>query len=67
MMTGVQIPDGADCVIMLELVTEIGQQMIEIKRKVKQGENISFIGEDTKKGTVLAPKGTYVNPGSSHY
>lgn len=62
-MTGAQIPDGADCVIMLELVTEIGQHMIEIKRKVKQGENISFIGEDTKKGTVLAPKGTYVNPG----
>ena len=56
-MTGAQIPDGADCVIMLELVTEIGQHMIEIKRKVKQGENISFIGEDTKKGLYLHRKG----------
>ena len=32
-MTGAQIPEGADCVIMLELVTEIGQHMIEVKRK----------------------------------
>ncbi|NCU17823.1 molybdopterin molybdotransferase MoeA [Pallidibacillus pasinlerensis] len=62
-MTGAQIPEGADCVIMLELVTESGEQTIQIKRQVKQGENISFIGEDTKKGTVLASKGTYINPG----
>lgn len=62
-MTGAQIPDGADCVIMLELVTECGKKIIQIKRQVKQGENISILGEDTKKGTVLAPKGTYINPG----
>lgn len=62
-MTGAQIPDGADCVIMLELVTECGEKIIQIKRQVKQGENISILGEDTKKGTVLAPKGTYINPG----
>jgi molybdopterin molybdotransferase len=62
-MTGAQIPDGADSVIMLELVTESEPHTILIKRKVKQGENISFIGEDTKQGTVLAKKGTYINPG----
>src|SRR5699024_3660400 len=27
------------------------------------GENISFTGEDTKKGEVLTKKGTYINPG----
>lgn len=65
-MTGAAIPQGADAVIMLELVCEIetdGKPFIQVRRKVKSGDNISLIGEDTKKGTVLAPKGTYINPG----
>jgi len=65
-MTGAQIPEGCDAVIMLELVTDITSEekpFIELKRKVKPGENISFTGEDTEEGEILAHKGTYINPG----
>jgi molybdopterin molybdotransferase len=65
-MTGAMIPHGADAVIMLELVkelTEDGQSFIEIKRTVKTNDNISFQGEDTKKGTLLAESGTLITPG----
>ncbi|GAE32467.1 molybdopterin molybdotransferase MoeA [Halalkalibacter hemicellulosilyticus] len=63
-MTGAPIPKGSDAVIMLELVNERSNEMIEIKRKVKKHDNISFQGEDTKKGTVLVEKGTQINPGT---
>ncbi|MDQ0216435.1 molybdopterin molybdotransferase [Oikeobacillus pervagus] len=65
-MTGAAIPSGADCVIMLELTSEAekdGKKFITIKRKMKKGENISFQGEDAKKGDKLIEEGTKVNPG----
>lgn len=65
-MTGAAIPRGADSVIMLELVKEeitLDKKVITIKRKVKAGENISFQGEDAKKGEVLLEQGTVINPG----
>jgi molybdopterin molybdotransferase len=67
-MTGAQIPEGCNAVVMLELTreyTENHQKFIEIKRSCKKGDNISFQGEDTKKGTVLVKKGTFINPGVS--
>ncbi|MGC4375365.1 gephyrin-like molybdotransferase Glp [Fictibacillus sp. Mic-4] len=65
-MTGAPIPAGANAVIMLELVQEKKEgerTFITIKRKVKPDENISFQGEDAKKGTVLVEKGTKIEPG----
>lgn len=65
-MTGAQIPEGCDAVVMLELVKEKkkdGGDIIQLKRSYLPGDNISFRGEDTKQGTVLAQKGTYINPG----
>lgn len=65
-MTGAEIPNDCDAVIMFELTKEFerdGSPFIQIKRTVKSGDNISFKGEDTKLGTVLAEKGTYINPG----
>jgi molybdopterin molybdotransferase len=65
-MTGAQIPDGADAVVMLELTKEYvaaEKKLIEIKRSFKAGENISFRGEDTRKGTILAEKGSFISPG----
>lgn len=67
-MTGAQIPEGCSAVVMLELArdyTENNQKFIEIKRSFNKGDNISFEGEDTKKGTLLAKRGTYINPGIS--
>jgi molybdopterin molybdotransferase len=65
-MTGAQLPEGADAVIMLELVKEKNeseQPLIEIKRRVKTNDNISFQGEDTKKDTILSKRGTVITPG----
>ncbi|WP_143833742.1 gephyrin-like molybdotransferase Glp [Oceanobacillus senegalensis] len=65
-MTGAQIPDGCDAVVMFEVVKEFvnnDHPMIQIRRPLQVGDNISFTGEDTKKGTTLVSKGTFVNPG----
>ena len=65
-MTGAQIPQGCNAVVMLELAreyTEDGQKLMEIKRSYQKGHNISFQGEDAQKGTILVEKGTYINPG----
>jgi molybdopterin molybdotransferase len=39
------------------------ESFIEIKRTVKSNDNISFQGEDTKEGTMLAEAGTRITPG----
>ncbi len=65
-MTGAQMPEGADAVVMLELAKESiqdGKKYMSLKKVHKQGENISFRGEDAKEGEVLVKKGTFINPG----
>ncbi|MFC7370979.1 gephyrin-like molybdotransferase Glp [Fictibacillus iocasae] len=65
-MTGAKLPELCDCVIMLELVSEFacgGESWFSIKRSYRPGDNVSFQGEDTEEGTVIAEKGTYINPG----
>ncbi|WP_282960578.1 molybdopterin molybdotransferase MoeA [Salirhabdus euzebyi] len=65
-MTGAQIPDGCDAVVMLELTKEVqidGETHVRIKRSFQSGDNISYKGEDVKKLDVLAVKGTFINPG----
>ncbi|WP_134704029.1 gephyrin-like molybdotransferase Glp [Ammoniphilus sp. YIM 78166] len=66
LMTGAQMPIGADAVIMLELTEELvcnGVKKVRIKRPVKSGDNVIFKGQDAKQGTVLVEKGTLINPG----
>jgi molybdopterin molybdotransferase len=65
-MTGAAIPEGCNAVCMFELVEEIHENSktyIQTKRSYKTGDNISFQGEDTEKGSVLVKEGTYINPG----
>lgn len=65
-MTGAQIPNGCDAVVMFEVANEYernGKTYMSIKRPFRPGDNISFQGEDTKKGEMLVPKGTFINPG----
>ncbi|MFZ4451140.1 molybdopterin molybdotransferase MoeA [Salibacterium aidingense] len=65
-MTGAKIPAGCNAVVMLELAHEFeekGKPFIEIKRAFPPNDNISFQGEDTRKGTTLVSKGTAVHPG----
>src|SRR5699024_6386996 len=65
-MTGAQIPEGCNAVVMLELANELtidGRPFFKLKRNLQPGTNISFTGEDTKQGEILAPIGTYINQG----
>src|SRR5690606_36264513 len=65
-MTGAQMPVECDAVVMLELTNEYerdGKKYMSIKRAFQPGDNVSFQGEDTKKGTILVEKGTFINPG----
>ncbi|MBM4764224.1 gephyrin-like molybdotransferase Glp [Bacillus sp. B15-48] len=65
-MTGAQMPIGADAVVMLELAKELeedGNRYMTVKKVHKQGENVSYRGEDAKEGEVLVKKGTVINPG----
>lgn len=61
-MTGAQMPEGADTVIMLELTEEEGKR-VKIKKSQKKGENMTTRGQDMKAGTVIVRKGTLINPG----
>lgn len=65
-MTGGAVPDGANAVIMRELTKEEerdGKTFVQLKRKLKEGENISSVGEDIEEGKQLLTKGTYINAG----
>lgn len=65
-MTGAMLPRDANAVVMLEKTVERkknGQTYIKIDHMLHKGENISFQGEDVKKGEVLLKKGTKINPG----
>tara|TARA_B100000029_G_scaffold235772_1_gene232901 strand:+ start:4355 stop:5590 length:1236 start_codon:yes stop_codon:yes gene_type:complete len=55
--TGGMMPEGSTAVIMEEDTEELGNNMIEIKKPVSTGENIIFIGEETKKGNIIIKKG----------
>ncbi|MBM3292470.1 molybdopterin molybdotransferase MoeA [Candidatus Bathyarchaeota archaeon] len=60
--TGSPIPKGANAVVMVEY-TKSHQDIIEIFRKVKSGENIAPEGEDIKKGEIILKKGDFLTPG----
>ena len=54
--TGMPIPKGSNAVVMLEYTKERGSDL-EIFRPVTPGKNVSFIGEDVKKGDVVLKEG----------
>ena len=56
-MTGGAIPAGCDCVVRQESVT-VQDDVLQVPFVMKAHENYCFAGEDVKKGTVLARKGT---------
>ncbi|GLY10956.1 molybdopterin molybdotransferase MoeA [Pseudobacillus badius] len=65
-MTGAQVPESCDAVVMFELTAEHSDgsaQYITIKRPFMPGDHMSFAGEDTPEGKVLVSKGEYINPG----
>jgi len=65
-MTGAQMPLGADAVIALELTESYVEQqrkMVKVKKVTTVGENVTYQGQDMKEGSVMVEKGTYINPG----
>jgi molybdopterin molybdotransferase len=60
-MTGSMIPNGADCVIMVEHTRETAKGLIEFTAE-KTATNICYKGEDIKKGEEVLPKGLLVKP-----
>ncbi|MBZ5748826.1 MULTISPECIES: gephyrin-like molybdotransferase Glp [Metabacillus] len=66
-MTGAQLPNGCDAVVMLELTKVFEKEekvFMSIKRPFNSGDNISFEGEDTPQGSTLVKKGAYITPGT---
>ncbi|MBR4502373.1 MAG: molybdopterin molybdotransferase MoeA [Clostridia bacterium] len=62
LMTGAKIPEGADCVINFER-TEFTFETVTVFQTLKKGDNIVRRGEDVAAGTLLAPRGTVIDPG----
>ncbi|WP_284139295.1 gephyrin-like molybdotransferase Glp [Virgibacillus sp. LDC-1] len=65
-MTGAQIPDGADCVAMFEVCQSVETEeksIIRLKRKMEKGQNIIELGSEVKEGEVLVEAGEKINPG----
>jgi molybdopterin molybdotransferase len=71
-MTGAMIPQGADCVIIVEDTEDIGNNKIRYTKPVpeinvcqvetgnKPGVNICYIGEDIQKGNTVLEKGSLI-------
>ncbi|MFC2134116.1 gephyrin-like molybdotransferase Glp [Bacteroidota bacterium] len=55
-MTGAMMPEGADCVIIVEEVDQTRENKIKFTKE-KTSDNICFIGEDVVEGQVLVESG----------
>lgn len=60
-MTGAMVPDGADCVVMVEDTSLREDGMVEI-RSVTGSGNICFKGEDIRIGEKILDRGTLIRP-----
>lgn len=65
-MTGAQMPTGANAVVMLEHVQEIkhgSETWIEVSKPLQPGDHMALRGEDTQEGSILAKAGRRIQPG----
>jgi molybdopterin molybdotransferase len=60
-MTGAAVPQGADCVIMIEHTENVSQNTIRYRGK-QTPDNICRKGEDIKIGEVVLKKGSRIRP-----
>lgn len=60
-MTGAPMPKGADAVIMVE-DTEKEEEKVKIFRRVTCQKNVSFAGEDVKRGELILSQGSLIRP-----
>lgn len=62
-MTGAEIPAGADAVVMLEQTRE-GEHSFTIRKTFEHNENVSLKGEETEVGDVVLKEGQRINAGA---
>jgi molybdopterin molybdotransferase len=60
-MTGARLPEGADCVIEVELTAQVAENAIRFTG-AKAPNNICFQGEDIRQGELVIAKGTRLGP-----
>ena len=60
-MTGAIVPEGADCVVMVEFSESKSENKVAFSIKETAG-NICYKGEDVKKGMTVIKKGTLITP-----
>jgi len=62
-MTGAQLPEGADAVVMFEQTVEDGDTFT-LRKPFEKLENVSLQGEDVAKDEVVIDSGNLINPGT---
>ena len=60
-MTGSLVPEGADCVIMVEYTENTANNKIRFTKK-ETNKNIRYKGEDIKEGDIVLKEGTIIKP-----
>lgn len=60
-MTGAMVPEGADCVIIVEQTEQVGVDRIRFTGKETEN-NICYRGEDIRRSDVVLKKGTRIRP-----
>ena len=60
--TGARLPEGSDAVVMVEYTRPGTGKVVEVSDQVHPAENVSRIGEDIQKGTVVLKHGTRLLP-----
>jgi molybdopterin molybdotransferase len=60
--TGGMLPDGADCVVMVEHTEALDENTIEVYRSVAPGQNIVAAGEDFAVDALVLPRGQRLRP-----
>ncbi|MCK5843824.1 MAG: molybdopterin molybdotransferase MoeA, partial [Victivallales bacterium] len=60
-MTGAMVPEGADCVIMVEYTEQTSENTIRFTGE-KTESNICLAGEDVETGDIVVKKGTLLEP-----
>ena len=60
--TGGAIPQGADCVVMLEFTEDYGDGTVGIMKAGAPGMNMIFLGDDVSPGKVILKAGRVITP-----
>lgn len=55
--TGGNVPEGADAVVMIEDTNRTGDEEVEVRRPVAEGDNVIQPGEDIDRGDLILPAG----------